>query len=89
MWDGRRPGPGLMRSIQEVSLRPERRGEALLMILDTIHETGFENLAPDATIEFVRLLVNMNEQETAHAIALEALAQYVPPPQPIPAAPAQ
>ena len=89
MWDGRRPGPGLMRSIQEVSLRPERRGEALLMILDTIHETGFENLAPDATIEFVRLLVNMNEQETARVIALEALAQYVPPPQLVPAAPAQ
>jgi hypothetical protein len=89
MWDGQRPGPGLMRSIQEVSLRPERRGEALLMILDAIHKIGFENLAPDVTIEFVRLLGNMNQQETARAVALDALAQYVPPPLPAPAAPAQ
>ena len=88
-WPGKRPASGVMRSIEEVSLRPDRRGEALLLILDTMRETGLENLAPDATIEFVRLLVGMNEPQMARALALDALAQYVPPPPPAPPAPAK
>jgi len=89
MWPGQRPGPGLMRTIEEVSLRPDRRGEALLMILDSMYQIGLDNMAPDVTIEYVRLLVSMNEARAARAIALDALAQYVPPPLPPPPTPAK
>jgi len=82
MWDGQRPGPGTMRTIEEISLQPDRRGETLLMMLDTIRSIGLDNLAPDATVEFTRLLMAMNQTETARALAMDALAQYVPPPPP-------
>lgn len=83
IWGGVRPGPGQMRTIQEVSESPTRRGEALLLILDAVHDLGLRDMAPDVTIEFVRLLISMNETGSARALAIEALAQYQPPPLPI------
>ncbi len=87
-WDGARPGPGQMRTIQEVAQAPDRRGEALLMILDTLHDLGLRDLAPDVTTEFVRSLASMNETASARTLAIDALAQYQPPVAP-PAAPVQ
>lgn len=80
MWEGNRPGPGQMRTIHEVAQSPERRGEALLLILNEIQTIGLKDMAPDATIDFVQLLNGMNETVAARALALEALAQFVPPP---------
>lgn len=85
MWAGKRPGPGTMRTIHEIAGLPERRGEAVLLLADTIYGIGLKDLAPDATIAFVRLLIQMNQLATARALAIEALAQYVPPPVPLPA----
>jgi hypothetical protein len=86
MWDGKRPGPGTMRTIEELSAQPDRRGEALLLMLDAMHGTGLRDLAPDVTIAFVRLIAGMGETDAARALAFEALAQYEPPPPPAPMA---
>jgi hypothetical protein len=79
-WDGVHPGSGQMRTLVEIAGTPERRGEAILMLTSLIHTTGLKDLAPDATMTFVRLLRQMNEDKAAHALAVEALAEYVPPP---------
>jgi len=80
MWDGKRPGPGTMRTIEELAGQPDRKGEVLLMILDAIHGTGWRDLAPDVTISFIRLVARTGEAQAARALAFDALAQYVPPP---------
>jgi len=88
-WGGKRPDAGLMQRIEEVSMHPDRKGEALLMILDTLRSIGLRDMAPDVTIEMVHLLVAMGLPDAARDLGLEALALYVPPPPPPPPAPAQ
>jgi len=89
-WGGTRPDPDTMQRIEQASLHPERRGEALLLILDTVRSVGLRNLAPNVTIEFVRLLGTMGLPVAARQLGLEALMLYIPPPlPPPPAAPAQ
>ncbi|MBU6298495.1 MAG: hypothetical protein KGJ79_12225 [Alphaproteobacteria bacterium] len=80
-WDGNRPDSGEMRLIEQASLQPERKGEALLRILDAIHDIGLRDLAPDTTIEFVRLLGAMGLPRAAHDLGMDALVLYVAPPQ--------
>ncbi|HUO98382.1 MAG TPA: hypothetical protein VMU01_06920 [Rhizomicrobium sp.] len=82
IWDGKRPGPGTMRTIEELASQPDRRGEVLLMMLDAMHQQGLRDMAPDVTIDFVRLIASMGEARAARGLAFEALAQYVPPPLP-------
>jgi hypothetical protein len=81
-WDGVHPGPGTLRTLQEIAANPQRRGEAILLLLDTMRSIGLADLAPEATVEMVRLLQAMNQGDAARALALEALAQFVPPPLP-------
>jgi hypothetical protein len=81
-WDGKRPDPGLMQDLERAASQPERRGEALLMIVNTVQELGLRELAPDVTIEFVRQIGNMGLPQSARLLAVDALAQYVPPPLP-------
>lgn len=83
-WDGKRPDPDTMRRIEAASLHPDRRGEALLLILETVHSVGLRDMAPDATIELVRLLAGMGLPDAARDLGLEALALYVAPPLPAP-----
>jgi hypothetical protein len=83
-WGGKRPDSAVIQRIEQASGHPERKGEALLLILDQLR--GLRDLAPDATIEFVRLLESMNIPDTARAVALEAAMLYVPPPAPAPVA---
>lgn len=78
-WDGKRPDAGQMRVVEKVAQAPERRGEAILRITELIYGLGLRDMAPDTTIEFVRLLNAMNESKSARALALEAMAQYAPP----------
>ncbi|MDE2182171.1 MAG: hypothetical protein KGJ78_04040 [Alphaproteobacteria bacterium] len=86
-WDGRRPEPQVMRTIEQAAMRPDRRGEAVLRIVDAAHGVGLRDLAPDVTVEFVRLLESMGLADGARRLAFEALAEYVPPP-PLPPQPA-
>jgi len=81
-WSGTRPDPAIMQRIESAALHPDRKGEALLLILDTIRSIGLSDLAPDDTIELVRLLGAMGLPDAAHDIGIEALALYVPPPPP-------
>ena len=85
-WGGVRPDSGVMQRIESTALHPDRKGEALLLILDTIRSIGLRDLAPDDTIELIRLLAAMGLPDSARDLGVEALALYVPPP---PAAPAR
>lgn len=78
-WDGKRPDAGQMRAIEEAVQAPDRRGEAILRLTGQVQTLGLRDMAPDATIEFVRLLNAMNESKSARALALEAMAQYTSP----------
>jgi hypothetical protein len=79
-WGGVSPGPGQMRTLVEIAGTPERRGEAILMLTNLVQTYGLKDMAPEATITFVRLLSEMNEASAARALAIEALAEYQPPP---------
>ena len=83
-WGGTRPDSGTMQRIEQASMHPERKGEALLLILDTVRSVGLRNLAPNVTIEFVRLLGAMGLPNAALDLGMEALKLYVPPPPPPP-----
>jgi len=80
-WPGKRPSPDVMRRIERASLVPERKGEAILLILDNAHSIGLRDLAPDVTVEFVRILNQMGLADAARAIAIEALELYAEPPE--------
>ncbi|HEY0282996.1 MAG TPA: hypothetical protein VGC27_10285 [Rhizomicrobium sp.] len=79
-WGGKRLDPAIMQRIESAALHPDRKGEALLLILDTIRSVGLRDLAPKDTIELIRLLGAMGLADAAHDIGIEALALYVPPP---------
>ncbi len=85
-WSGERPET--MQRIEGASLKPERKGEALLLILSAVQSYGLRDMAPDVTIELARQLGEMNLPNMAQSLAAEALALYVPPPPPPPPAPA-
>jgi hypothetical protein len=84
-WGGKRPASGVMRRIEDASSRADRKGEALLMILDTVRSTGLSDMDPNTTVELVRLVGAMGLPDAARDLGLEALALYVPPPPPAPA----
>jgi hypothetical protein len=86
-WGGKRPASGVMRRIEDASSRADRRGEALLMILDTIRSTGLRDMDPNVTVELVRLVGAMGLPDAARDLGIEALALYVPPPPPPPPPP--
>jgi hypothetical protein len=84
MWDGKRPGPGTMRTIQELANQPDRKAEALLMMLDAMRGSSFRDMAPDVTISFIGTIARIADAQAGRALAFEAMAQYVPPPLPPP-----
>ena len=71
-----------MRDLESAASRPERRGEALLMIVNTVKDLGLRDMAPDVTIELVRQLGAMGLPQSAKLLAIDALAHYEPPPLP-------
>ena len=83
-WGGKRPDAAVMQRIENAASNPDRKGEALLLILDTIHTIGLRDLAPGDTIELVRLLGAMGLPDSAREVGIEALVLYVPPPPPVP-----
>jgi hypothetical protein len=77
-WEGKRPSADDMRALEDAAAKPERRGEAVLLLTGMIRSQGLRDLAPDVTIHFVHLLNTINESQSARALAIEALAQYRP-----------
>jgi hypothetical protein len=77
-WPGRRPDDAVMRTILDAASAPDRRGEAVLRILDAIGPDGPRDLAPDVTVEFLRALQDMGRQDSARALAIHALLLYRP-----------
>ncbi len=78
-FEGKRPSAEAMSALEDAVGKPERRGEAVLLLTGLLKANGLRDLAPDVTIAMVRLLITMNETQSARGLALEALAQYSPP----------
>jgi hypothetical protein len=67
-----------MKKLMQAVSAADRRGEAVLRILDIIGPKGLGDLAPDVTIELVRALEEMGVRDSARAFALHALLLYRP-----------
>jgi hypothetical protein len=78
---GRRPDDAGMQRMLAAAGTPDRRGEAILRILDIVGVKGPGDLAPDVTAEIVHVLKDMGLQDAARAFALHALLLYRPPAQ--------
>jgi hypothetical protein len=78
---GRRPDDAEMQKMLAAAGTPDRRGEAILRILDIVGVKGPGDLAPDVTAEIVHALKDMGLQDAARAFALHALLLYRPPAQ--------
>lgn len=77
-WAGRRPDPDAMQKIMEATSAPDRRGEAVLRMLNFIGPAGPRDVAPDVTIEFLRALADMGLKDSARTLAVHALLLYRP-----------
>jgi hypothetical protein len=75
---GRRPDEAVMQKMLLAAATPERKGEAILRILDIVGPKGPGDLAPDITIEIVRALGAMNIKDPAKSMAIHALMLYRP-----------
>jgi len=78
---GRRPDDAEMQKMLAAAGTPDRRGEAILRILDIVGAKGPGDLAPDVTAEIVHTLKDMGLTDSARAFALHALLLYRPPAQ--------
>jgi hypothetical protein len=79
MWDGKRPSEADKRAVDEAVNGEARRGEAVLLLTSQIRTLGLGQMAPDATIAYVRDLTALNETSAARALAVEALAVFAVP----------
>jgi hypothetical protein len=77
-WPGRRPDDAAMHTILDAASAPDRKGEAVLRMLEFIGPNGPRDLAPDVTVEFLRALEDMGLKDSAHALAIHALLLYRP-----------
>lgn len=77
-WPGRRPEGDVLQKIVQAASVPDRKGEAVMRILDVVGAAGPRDLAPDVTIELVRALEEMGLREAARGIAIHALLLYRP-----------
>ncbi len=77
-WPGRRPDPDTMQLMVRAAATADRKGEAVLRILDLVGAKGPGDLAPDVTIELVRALADMGLKDPARALAIHALLLYRP-----------
>lgn len=75
---GRRPDDAVMQKMLLAAATPERKGEAILRILDIVGAKGPGDLAPDVTIEIVRALEAMNLKDASRSFAIHALMLYRP-----------
>jgi hypothetical protein len=82
-WPGRRPSDETTAHLAAAVQQANRKGEALLLILDAIGAGGPGDLAPDVTVGFVRTLVQEGVPDAARLLAIDALLLYKPAPPPI------
>ena len=87
-WLGRRPSAETSAHLAAAVQQANRKGEALLLILGAIGAGGPGDLAPDATVGFVRTLAQEGVPDAARLLAIDALLLYTPAPAPIAVVPA-
>jgi len=81
-WPGRRPGADIFTRLAAATKDTGRRGDIILSILDFIGPGGPGDVAPDATVAFVRALERMGYDDAATDLAVDSLVLYRPPPPP-------
>ncbi len=75
-------------ALDAAAAQPDRLGEAVLLILDTIGMRGPAHLSPSTTVHVVSVLQKIGLADSARAFAEEALLLGPPAPAAIPAGPA-
>lgn len=83
------PDAKLMEEIRTSARKPGGHGEAMLAMMKAIRTVGWANLAPEATLRFVRILRDLGLKAHARAFAREAMLLYQPPVPPPADTPAQ
>jgi hypothetical protein len=77
-WPGRAPPADVLLRLASARNDSGRRGETLLSMLDFIGARGPGDVAPDATVTFVKALVQMGYAAAAHDLAVDALLLHRP-----------
>jgi hypothetical protein len=80
-WPGRVIAPAVRKRLDETLGRPDRKGEAILTVLDTIGAGGPGDFTPAAAATLVRALKAEGEGDAARALAADALLLFQPPSQ--------
>jgi hypothetical protein len=79
-WPGTRPSDDDLKALEQSASQPGRKGEVALRVLAIVGANGPRDLAPDVTIECVRVLQQAGLPEEARGLAVEALATAVSAP---------
>ncbi len=79
-WAGSRPTQQEYDAIGEAAMTQGRRGEAILRLIETLDARDLGDLAPDAVAQFVRLLRQLDLNDEASLLAVQALRDYRDPP---------
>lgn len=87
-FEGARVGSDALAEIDAAAAAPDRRGEAVLRIINAIAPDGPSRLAPDVAVHLIGELRQLGFSQEARALAAEALLLGPPPPAHAPEAPA-
>jgi hypothetical protein len=79
-WPGSRPSQRDFDRIGEAAVTQGRHGEAVLRLIETLDARDLDDLAPDATVQFVRQLRQLGLDNEARLLAQQALREYRDPP---------
>jgi hypothetical protein len=83
-WPGRRPGTELFTRLAGASRTGRHKGDTVLSMLDFIGPGGPGDVAPDATVAFVKAMAKLDYADAARDLAVDALLLHrPPPPQPV------
>jgi hypothetical protein len=88
-FDGARLEPGTVSKIDAAAADPTRRGEAILLVINSIGARGPARFAPEANIYFISKLKQLGLDDSAKQLAIECLLLGPPPPASRPATAAQ
>jgi hypothetical protein len=76
VWRGARPSQQEFDRIGEAELAQGRRGEAIMRLVEALDARDLGDLAPDASVQFVRQLRQLGLDNEARLLAQLALREY-------------
>jgi hypothetical protein len=87
-FEGAKLEPGTVSKIDAATADPARRGEAILLVINSIGARGPARFAPEADIYFISTFRKLGLDDSARQLAIECLLLGPPPPASRPAGPA-